>query len=243
MFVAATKKILLFSLVLIFSFSGAMAAPQTPTAEDEAILQELADWPPDKPIDMEKLLDGEILTYILEFPVEGEGVKKRVVGLCIIDAPVNAVWDILADWDAMGSFVPTLQFYKTVHQLQPKDEKGVYENLIRGQIKVLLFKVPYTLAVIFDEENLRQDWRLVDDDEAQAFIDEGVDAVKPFWALKSIAGFGYIKPFGESKTIYLYSPVIESSVPVPASIERYAAKQSLLGYMKAIQDKAAPGKR
>jgi hypothetical protein len=171
--------------------------------------------------------------------VEGEGVKKRVVGLCIIDAPVDAVWKILADWDAMGGFVPTLEFYKTVHQLQPKNEKGVYENLIHGRIKVLLFKIPYTLAVVFDEQNLRQDWRLVDDDEAQAFIDRGIDAVKPFWALKSVAGFGYIKPFGENRTIYLYSPVIESRVPVPAGMERYAAKKSLLGYMKAVQERAA----
>ena len=198
----------------------------------------------DLPIDQAKLTAGELQVFIHQYKVEGKGVKKRVVGVQVIDAPVSTVWSVLADWESMASYVPTLDFYKTVHNVRPKDANGVYENLLNGQIKIMFFKIPYSLGVIYDEKKMRQEWRLIDKKEAEGLRQKGVKVVDPYWGVKSVSGFEYIKPFGDgSKTLYVYAPIIESTVPVPESWERYASKKSLLGYMAGIKKRAESMKK
>jgi len=64
-------------------------------------------------LDEKKLLSGEIQIFEKNYKTEGKGIKKRVVGVMILDASPDKVWQVLENWDAMGPFVPGLEYNKT----------------------------------------------------------------------------------------------------------------------------------
>ncbi len=191
------------------------------------------------PLDMELLKAGDLQISVEEFSTGGEGARKRVVGVVLVDAPPDIVWKVLLDWESMPEFVPNLKSYTIVHQFPDPANPENTQKLIAGKIKVLFFTIGYTMDVLFDPANFRQEWRLVSDEDAAAYRENGIQAVDPVFGLKSVEGFEYIEPFDNGgKTLYYYSPVIESSIPVPGFIERAMAKSSLRGYMKGIKEKA-----
>ncbi|MFH1886763.1 MAG: SRPBCC family protein [Pseudomonadota bacterium] len=191
------------------------------------------------PLDMNLLKAGDLQISVEEFSPGGEGTRKRVVGVVLVDAPPDIVWNVLLDWETMHEFVPNLKSYKVVHEFPAPGNPGDLRKIIAGKIKVLFFTIGYSMDVLFDPENMRQEWRLVPDEEAEAYRDNGISATDPVFGLKSVEGFEYLEPFeGGKKTLYYYAPVIESSIPVPGFIERAMAKSSLRGYMKGVKEKA-----
>lgn len=197
-------------------------------------------------LDQEKLARGKIQIITQKLHVEGKGKKKRVVGAVIIDAEVSKVWKVLEDWDAMGNYVSSLEYYKTVKTFKPSKNVGalaenddVWESLIEGCLKVAFVTIRYTLKVTFDKKNMRQDWRLVTDQEADDYHKKKIAVKKSSASLKNIEGFEYIEPYGNGdQTLYVYAPIVEVSGPVPGWIERKIAKTSLKEYIRAVKNKA-----
>jgi hypothetical protein len=191
----------------------------------------------DYKLDEDKLLSGGIQTFEKEYEVEGEGRKKRVVGVMVLDAPPERVWAVLEDWDAMGPFVPGLDYNRTIHVFEPLGRKDrVGNSLIEGQIKVLYLTINYTLNVKFDKADYRQEWKFVTDEQAREYNQKGVPVKEATFGLKNIEGFEYIEPFGDgSRTIYYYAPIVETSIPLPDFLETALSKSTLNGYMEGIR--------
>ncbi len=183
-------------------------------------------------VDQAKLEKGELQTRITEVKTSAGAVKKRVIGVVVIDAPPAKVWKVLEDWEAMPAFVPGLEYYKVVHRINRDD------LLIEGVVKAGLVKILYTLRVKFDRVKLTQEWSFISPEEAKAYNDKGIPLKKPTWNIKNVEGFEYIEPHGGgSRTLYYYAPVIEAR-GVPEWIERLLAKQGLEGYMKGVKKRA-----
>ena len=187
-------------------------------------------------IDKKTLEAGKLQTFTYEYKVEGEGVRKRGVGVILIDAPPAVVWDYLLKWDSMGEFIPGLEYYKTIHTIKPIAKGTVGETLIEGKLNFPVLTVMYTMDVTFDEPNLRQDWRLITPAESEIYTKKGIKVTRSTSGVKNIEGFEYIEPYGNgSKTVYYYVPIIETSIPVPGFVERFIANSTLPGYMEGMK--------
>jgi len=188
-------------------------------------------------LDEQKLWAGGIQVFEQDYHTEGEGIKKRVVGVMILKAPPEKVWRGLENWDAMGPFVPGLEYNKTIQVLEPLGNKNKIGNsLIEGQLKVLGLGINYTLDVKFDRANYRQDWSLVSDDQVERYNQKKIPVKKASRGLKNIEGFEYIEPYGDgSSTIYYYAPIVETSIPLPGVLQRALEKTTLNGYMQGIR--------
>lgn len=183
-------------------------------------------------VDKARLDKGELQTFITPLKTAEGLVKKRVIGVVVIDAPPSKVWKVLEDWEAMPAFVPGLEYYKVVHRINKDD------FLIEGVVKAGLIKILYTLRVKFDRVRYTQEWSFIGPEEIKAYGDKGVALKKPAWNIRNVEGFEYIEPHGNGmRTLYYYAPVIEAR-GVPEWIERLLAKQGLEGYMKGIKKKA-----
>ena len=163
-------------------------------------------------------------------------MRKRGVGVILIDAPPALVWDYLLKWDSMGEFIPGLEYYKTIHTIKPIAKGRVGESLIEGKLNFPVLTVMYTMDVTFDEPNLRQDWRLITPAESEIYTKKGIKVTRSTSGVKNIEGFEYIEPHGNgSKTVYYYVPIIETSIPVPGFVERFIANSTLPGYMEGMK--------
>lgn len=189
-------------------------------------------------LDHHKLDAGKIQTIITQMPSD-TGKRKRVIGIMLINAPPDIVWNVLKNWDEMSEFVPSLEYYKTIRVLTPVKKDVAGESLIEGLLKVAFLKIRYTLKVTFDEKNLRQDWRLVTEKEISEYAVQNITINKSSAILKNIEGFEYIEPYADGrKTLYYYAPVVEVAGPVPGWIERKISEGSLTEYMEGVKKKA-----
>ena len=50
-------------------------------------------------LDEAKLKAGKLQIFVKEYSIQGKGVKKRAVGVILIDASPAKVWEVLEDWD------------------------------------------------------------------------------------------------------------------------------------------------
>jgi hypothetical protein len=182
--------------------------------------------------DTVKLDRGELQTFISELKTAAGLVKKRVIGIVVINAPPAKVWKVLEDWEAMPAFVPGLVYYKVMHHISRDD------LIIEGVVKAGLIKILYSMRVRFDRVRLTQEWSFISPEEVKAYNEKGIPLKKPAWNIKNVEGFEYIEPYGDgSRTIYYYAPVIEAR-GVPEWIERLLAKQGLEGYMLGVKKQA-----
>ncbi len=188
-----------------------------------------------------KLIAGELQIFKFDFDIPGEGKGRRLIGVLLIDAPVAKVWELLADWDSMNEYVPGLEYYKTMLILKKSENGNILESVIEAELDITFFlSINYTLRVSFDEENLRQDWTFITDEEIEKYNKaEKLDIKKSSIGIKNIEGFEYIEPYdGGNKTVYYYAPIVEVSIPVPDFVDTALSKKSLTEYMVAVKKKA-----
>lgn len=188
--------------------------------------------------DNQKLLRGELQVFEHLYDVQGKGKKKRIIGVLLINAPQNAVWSIIEDWDSMSSFVPEVVYQKTKIILSSSGEKR--ETIIESKLNILMFlNVYYILQVRFDKLNFREDWSLIPDEKITEYNAAGFDLHNNTAGIKDIEGVEYLEPFNNgSGTIYFYSPVVETSIPVPGFIETALSKKSVADFMLSVKKKA-----
>ncbi len=192
-------------------------------------------------IDEKKLIAGELQVFEYDFDIPGEGKGRRLIGVLLIEAPVAKVWELLADWDSMNEYVPGLEYYKTKLILNKSEKGKVLESVIEAELDVTFFlSLNYTLRVRFDEENLRQEWTFVTDEEIEEYNKaEKLEINESSIGIKNIEGFEYIEPYdGGNKTVYYYAPIVEVSIPVPDFVDTALSNKSLTEYMIAVKKKA-----
>lgn len=191
-------------------------------------------------IDKAKLESGVLQVFEENYVVKGQGQKKRAVGVILINAPPERVWDVLENWDVMGEYVPGLSYYKTVYVIKPIGKNAMGESLIEG--KLSMPPIRYTLDVKFDKVQLRQDWRLVTEKEVSSYNKKQEVLKKNSAMVQSIEGYEYLEPYNKGlQTVYTYAPIIETSGPVPGFIERALTKNTLSGYVTAVKKRVESG--
>ncbi len=187
-------------------------------------------------IDVEKIKTRELEIYFEDYAVEGKGKKKRVIGIMLIDAPLETVWHALKDWEAMSDYVPGLDYYKVIHVISKFDNGETQESLIEGKLKIPLVSLFYTMYVKYLPLDRKVEWHLVNDKEIEAYNKKNIPVKDNTFGIKSVEGYSFLEPFEDgAKTIYIYSPVLESSIPVPQFIEQYLAKKILTGYLNTAR--------
>ncbi len=187
-------------------------------------------------IDMEKIKTGELQIYFEDYAVEGKGKKKRVIGIMLINAPPEIVWHSLKDWEAMGDYVPGLDYYKVIHVISKFDNGETQESLIEGKLKIPLISLFYTMYVKYLPSDLRVEWHLVNEKEIEDYNKKNIKVKDNTFGIKSVEGYSHLQPIeNNTKTIYFYSPILESSIPVPQFIEQYLTKKILTGYLNTAR--------
>ena len=187
-------------------------------------------------IDKAKLEAGELQTFTVEMKVQGKGMKKRGIGVLLINAPPEKTWKYICDWDSMGQYVPGLDYYKTVKVTRPVEAGEGGEVLYEGKIKFPVLTAVYTLDVKFDGKNFRQTWNLVSQVQVDDCQKQGIKITRATTGIKNVEGFEYLEPYDSGKkTVYFYAPIVETSVPVPGFVERFATESTLPDYMKAVK--------
>lgn len=200
-----------------------------------------AEWNVDEfEINEKKLKKGEIQTFEKTFanPDQAEGETKGIMGVMLINAPYDVVWEVISDWEAQGDFVPGLEYFKVKHVF-PNATPNNWHSLVEGKLDIPFVSFRYTLDAQFDKGDGTMIWNLLSADDIQRYQTEKVDVRSSDEdRLKNIEGFGKIKPLTDIQTIYYYAPIVEVSVPIPGFVEDIISKVSLSRYLDAIKEQA-----
>ena len=188
--------------------------------------------------DRKTLAREEIQTFEETFPSQGKGETKGVMGVLLINAPYDIVWDVISDWEAQGDYVPGLEYFKVKH-LFPGASESVWHSLVEGQLDIPFVDFRYTLDARFNKEQGIMLWNLLQQEDIERFKQEKVDVrISDEKSLKNIEGFGQIEAYNDYQTIYYYAPIVEVSAPVPGFVEDIISKVSLNRYLHAIKNRA-----
>lgn len=191
-------------------------------------------------LDQQILKSGELQTYIETLKTESSGGKKRVIGVIMIDASQDEVWEVIKDWDAYGEFVPGLKYYKTIQKKIFRPHPDFFQSFIEGYIKIPVpfIKKTYTLDALFDQKKYLITWGIVTNDRIQSLNKQGLKLTTNSSAIQNIEGFSYLKPFDNgAKTILYYSSVVEINIPVPHRVEQLLSGTIMKGFMEALKNR------
>ena len=188
--------------------------------------------------DRKTLAREEIQTFEKTFSHQDEGETKGVMGVLLINAPYDIVWDVISDWEAQGDFVPGLEYFKVRH-LFPGGTESTWHSLVEGQLDIPFVDFRYTLDARFDKDKGTMNWNLLQAQDIERFRQEQVDVrITDEKSLKNIEGFGQIEAYNDYQTIYYYAPIVEVNAQVPGFVEDIISKVSLNRYLHAIKARA-----
>lgn len=199
-----------------------------------------AEWKiEDCALDKEILAEGEVQTCEKIFTTPGEeGQKKGVMGILLINAPYNAVWKVISNWEAQSEFVPGLEYFKVKHQF-PGGNKTTWHSLVEGKLDIPFVAFRYTLDARFDKRVGKMSWRMLSADDIKRYQAQKIPVqASDEERLKNVEGFAQITAYDDKRTVYYYAPVVETTVPVPGFIQSAITSVSLNDYLDAIKKKA-----
>lgn len=180
----------------------------------------------------------EIQTFEKTFEHPGEGETRGIMGVLLINAPYDVVWEVISNWEAQGDFVPGLEYFRVKHVF-PDASDNEWRSLVEGKLDIPFVSFRYTLDAQFDKNAGTMIWSMLDPGEIDGFREDNIDVRKSDEdSLKNIEGFGQIKAYNDIQTVYYYAPIVEVSAPIPGFVEDIISKISLSRYLEAIKDKA-----
>ena len=189
-------------------------------------------------INEKKLRKQEIQTFEKTFEHPGEGETRGIMGVMLIDAPYDVVWEVISNWEAQGDFVPGLEYFKVKH-IFPDGTQTEWRSLVEGKLDIPFVSFRYTLDAQFDKTAGTMVWNMLDQEDIEQFRKDDIDVRKSDEdSLKNIEGFGQIKAYNDIQTIYYYAPIVEVSAPIPGFVEDIISRVSLSRYLEAIKSRA-----
>ncbi len=193
----------------------------------------------DYTLDQEDLLDGDIQTFEKDFSSgEKEGEKKGVMGVILIKAPYEKVWEVISDWEKQSDFVPGVEYFKVKHVFPGGDEKS-WRSIVEGKLDIPFISLSYTLDTNFDRAAGTMIWNMLSQEDIRKYKAQKIDVnIADEDRLRNVEGFGKIKTYNEKSTIYYYAPIVETSVSLPGFVESAITNVSLSKYLHAIKERA-----
>ncbi len=195
-------------------------------------------------LNKQKLAAGELQTFEFDYITSGQGKKKGVIGVVLVNAPQAELWKVLMDWDSMSEYVPGVTQHKTRYVVKSAKDGSPLESLIEARLKTAgILSIIYTLRVKFDGEKLVQEWSFLSDNETEELNKEkNLGLNKASFGLKNISGFQYIESYSETgKCVFYYAPVVEISIPLPGFVEKAITGKTLSDFMIAVKKRAESG--
>lgn len=190
-------------------------------------------------VDKTLLENEEIQTFEKTFThSEDEGETRGIMGVILVNAPYEVLWQVISDWEAQGDFVPGLEYFKVKHVF-PNGSDNEWRSLVEGQLDIPFVSFRYTLDANFNKNEGTMLWSMLKPDDIQAYQAQKVDVRKSDEdRLKNIEGFGQIQSYNDIQTVYYYAPIVEVSIPIPGFVEDIISRISLSRYLEAIKEKA-----
>jgi hypothetical protein len=230
----------ILSLVMILAISICANAQEKPTDD------ELIDLSPTelikmiKPqIDQTKFESGKLQSFILKYKTKTGGDRGRAIGIILIEVPPAKVQEILDNCNR-PEYIPACEDFAVRYEYPQTDlPEGIQRRrIIEQTLKIGLFKPVMALEFTLHDDKT-EEYRLITKEECEEWKQRGVNLKPPFWGIKDIGGFGYLEPYANGeKTRYIYSPIVETTIPIPGPILNTIAKLALPGYMEGLKKKA-----
>lgn len=163
---------------------------------------------------------------------KGKGVRKKIIGIILIDENTKNVWESISKWDDISKDYPGLEYYKIIHANSENTEQ-----IITGKLDTFFTKAEYTLRVNFDPAAYSQQWSMLNKEEVDRLHTEDIPAVYPDTLISKIEGSQYLKPYkNNTQTLFFYSPEMELTKKIPEWIEEIIIKVMLKEYLRHIKD-------
>lgn len=166
-----------------------------------------------------EMAQGEILVLKQDTASKGKGTAGSGLAMTLIDAPVDAVWGYLVDFEKQPEYMPRIE--TAVAYSEDGNETGIKQT-----VKVAWKTVIYHILETRDKENYILRWRL--DHSKENDIAETVGS----WQLV---------PYQETKTVAIYSLNVDSGMRVPKFIENFLMTRDLPGLLEALKLRSESG--
>ncbi len=173
-------------------------------------------------IDEERLLQGNL--QILN------DTTDRQVGVLLIKAPPQKVWEIISDWEQTSRLVSGISYNRVM-------QRSTARTIIEGRFNLELFKSQYTVEVQTDEKNLHQKWQLLPDSEIRMLQQQGLEIRFSGGGIREMHGYHYLLPHPQG-TVYYCAPVVTSAIPLPEFAARKIRLTIFNNHMYAVKKKA-----
>lgn len=168
------------------------------------------------PANKKKLDSGEAV--ILKTKVDDKGAKviSNAAAMVVVNKPLDQVWPYLVAFDKLPEFIPGL-----IQSEKYTEKDGAIG--IKQCYKVLWKKVVYHVLQVNDEEKHTMTFSL---DKTQK---NDIAETQGQWVLR---------PYGEGKTLAVYSLALDTGMPVPRFIQNLLMNKDLPGTMNAVKRRA-----
>ncbi len=182
--------------------------------------------------DWDLLNQGKVQSAVEPFEAEEEeGVKKQGVALVILPVGIEEAWKVLSDWNSMGEYVPNLKYYRTVYL----DDR---EKFVAGRLYIMFMNIDYPLWIQFDHEQHNHVWRMLRDEELPGVEKRGIEGLQTsHFLINDIRGYFKLNPIDENSTLFFYSTLVSTKIPVPQAVEAYIAKLTLPNFLAAVRQR------
>lgn len=150
---------------------------------------------------------------------KGEKVVSNSAAMIIINAPIDKTWPYFTDFEKFPEYIPRMVLSEKYTE---KDGKIG----IKQMLKVLWKKVTYHVLQLNDEAHYTMTFELDKSKENDVAETNGQ------WVLR---------PYGEGKTLAVYSLALDTGMAVPRFIQTMLLNQDLPATMEAMRDRVESG--
>jgi ribosome-associated toxin RatA of RatAB toxin-antitoxin module len=158
-----------------------------------------------------ELEKGKIITTIEQNP------HTRIftpTGHSLVEASAEEVWWVITDFNHFGEFMPNVVYYRPVGW---KDGRLIVDC----RVKVVMFKMDYTLSYVIDEKDHTTYW----------FYVKG--------PIKDAQGYFRIEPYDEKSVLVTYTTSLDIGKAIPGFIEETLGKTTFPSIFKSLKKRVA----
>lgn len=135
-------------------------------------------------------------------------------GHSLVDASAEDVWRVITDFNHFGEFMPNVIYYRPVGW---KDGRLIVDC----RVKVVMFKMDYTLSYVIDEKDYTTYW----------FYVKG--------PIKDAQGYFRIEPYDDKRVLVTYTTSLDVGKAIPGFIEESLGKTTFPSIFKSLKKRVA----
>jgi carbon monoxide dehydrogenase subunit G len=158
-----------------------------------------------------ELESGKIITTIEQNP---HTKVFKPTGHSLVEASVEEVWWVITDFIHFGEFMPGVVYYRPVGW---KDGRLIVDC----RVKVVMFKLDYTLSYVIDEKDHTTYW----------FYVKG--------PINDAQGYFRIEPYDEKRVLVTYTTSLDIGKAIPGFVEETLGKTTFPSIFKSLKKRVA----